>query len=98
MENRKKLKIAIGTDAFPPTTDGISNVAQSYADIINKKFGEAVVVTPKNPNQLDYRYDYQIYRYKSWWFPSKEGYSIGWTGESLQNLQGILRTISCSTI
>ena len=78
MENRKKLKIAIGTDAFPPTTDGISNVAQSYADIINKKFGEAVVVTPKNPNQLDYRYDYQIYRYKSWWVPSKEGYSIGW--------------------
>ena len=53
MENRKRLKIAIGTDAFPPTTDGISNVAQSYADIINKKFGEAVVVTPKNPNQLD---------------------------------------------
>ena len=44
----------------------------------NKKFGEAVVVTPKNPNQLDYRYDYQIYRYKSWWVPSKEGYSIGW--------------------
>lgn len=77
VENRKKLKIAIGTDAFPPTTDGISNVAQSYADIINKKFGEAVVVTPKNPNQLDYRYDYQIYRYKSWWVPTKEGYSIG---------------------
>ena len=70
MENRKRLKIAIGTDAFPPTTDGISNVAQSYADIINKKFGEAVVVTPKNPNQLDYRYDYQIYRYKSWLVPS----------------------------
>ena len=29
----KNYKIAIGTDAFPPTTDGISNVAQSYADI-----------------------------------------------------------------
>ena len=78
MNNKKKLKIAIGTDAFPPTTDGISNVAQSYAQIINKNLGEAVVVTPKNPNQLDYRYDYQIYRYKSWWLPSKEGYSIGW--------------------
>lgn len=74
----KKLKVAIGTDAFPPTTDGISNVAQSYAYEINKHFGEAVVVTPKNPNQLDYRYDYQIYRYKSWWLPSKEGYSVGW--------------------
>ncbi len=39
----KKLKIAIGTDAFPPTTDGISNVAQSYADILNKHHCEAVV-------------------------------------------------------
>lgn len=74
----KKLKIAIGTDAFPPTTDGISNVAQSYAEMINKNLGEAVVVTPKNPNQRDYRYDYQIYRYKSWYIPSKEGYSVGW--------------------
>ena len=74
----KKLKVAIGTDAFPPTTDGISNVAQSYAYEINKNLGEAVVVTPKNPNQLDYRYDYKIYRYKSWWIPSKEGYSVGW--------------------
>ena len=78
MNDKKKLKIAIGTDAFPPTTDGISNVAQSYAQIINKNLGDAVVITPKNPNQLDYRYDYQIYRYKSWWLPSKEGYSIGW--------------------
>lgn len=74
----KKLKVAIGTDAFPPTTDGISNVAQNYAYEINKGLGEAVVVTPKNPNQLDYRYDYEIFRYKSWWVPSKEGYSVGW--------------------
>ncbi len=75
---KDKLKIGIGTDAFPPTTDGISNVAQNYAYHINKSFGEAVVITPKNPNQLDYRYDYEIFRYKSWWIPSKEGYSIGW--------------------
>lgn len=74
----KKLKVGIGTDAFPPTTDGISNVAQSYAAEINKKLGEAVVITPKNPNQLDYKYNYEIFRYKSWWIPSKEGYSIGW--------------------
>lgn len=76
MEN--KLKIGIGTDAFPPTTDGICNVAQSYAYEINKKLGEAVVITPKNPNQRDNEYDYRIFRYKSWWIPSKEGYSVGW--------------------
>ncbi len=73
-----KLKVGIGTDAFPPTTDGISNVAQNYAAEINKKLGEAVIITPKNPNQLDYKYNYEIFRYKSWWIPSKEGYSIGW--------------------
>lgn len=74
----KKLKVGIGTDAFPPTTDGISNVAQNYAAEINKRLGEAVIITPKNPNQLDYKYSYEIFRYKSWWVPSKEGYSIGW--------------------
>lgn len=79
MENEKKLKVAIGTDAFPPTTDGISNVAQSYASVINKNgLGEAVIVTPDHPNQMDYRFDYEIFRYKSLYFPSKEGYSIGW--------------------
>lgn len=74
----KKLKIGIGSDAFPPTTDGISNVAQNYAQQINKGLGEAVVITPKNPNQRDYKYDYEIFRYKSLWVPSKEGYSVGW--------------------
>lgn len=78
MDLNQKLKIGIGSDAFPPTTDGISNVAQSYASHINKGLGEAVIITPKNPNQQDYKYDYEIFRYKSWWIPSKEGYSIGW--------------------
>ena len=71
-----ELKIAVGTDAFPPTTDGISNVAQNYASLINKEHGKAVIVTPKNPNQQDANYDYEIFRYKSWWFPSKEGYKL----------------------
>lgn len=75
---KKNLKIAIGTDVFPPTTDGISNVVQSYANILNKNHCEAVVVTPKNPNQQDKNYPYEIFRYKSWWVPSKEGYSVGW--------------------
>lgn len=74
----RKLKIAIGTDAFPPTTDGICNVAKNYAEKINNGLGEAVVVTPKNPNQQDYKYPYEIFRYKSWWVPTKEGYSVGW--------------------
>lgn len=74
----KRLKVGIGTDAFPPTTDGISNVAQSYAQQINNGLGEAVVITPKNPNAQDYKYNYEIFRYKSLWIPSKEGYAVGW--------------------
>lgn len=74
----RTLNIAIGTDAFPPTTDGISNVAQSYAEILNKNHCRASIITPKNPNQKDNRYPYEIFRYKSWWVPSKEGYSVGW--------------------
>lgn len=73
----KKLKVAIGTEAFPPTIDGTSTVAKCYADIINDKLGEAVVVTPKNPNQQDYKYPYEIYRYKSL-FTFGEGYPVGW--------------------
>lgn len=74
---KTELKIAIGTEAFPPTIDGISTVAKCYADIINDKFGEAVIVTPKNPNQEDYKYKYKIYRYKSL-FTFGEGYPVGW--------------------
>lgn len=73
----KKLKVAIGTEAFPPTIDGISMVAKCYADIINQKLGEAVIVTPKNPNQQDYKYPYKIYRYTSL-FTFGEGYPVGW--------------------
>lgn len=75
---KEDLKIAIGSDAFPPTTDGISNVAQSYAAILNKSHCKATIITPKNPNQQDKKYPYEIFRYKSWWLPTKEGYSVGW--------------------
>lgn len=74
----KKLKIGIGTDAFPPTTDGVCNVAKNYAQHIHDSLGKTVVITPKNPNKQDHLYPYEIYRYKSWWVPSKEGYSVGW--------------------
>lgn len=75
---KDKLKVGLGSDAFPPTTDGISNVVQNYAHQISRGLGEPVIITPKNPNQQDCKYDYEIFRYKSWWLPSKEGYSIGW--------------------
>ncbi len=73
----KKLKIGIGTDAWPPTIDGVCTVAKCYADIINERLGEAVAITPNNPNQQDYLFPYKIYRYKSL-FTFGEGYPVGW--------------------
>ena len=73
-----KLKIAIGTDAFPPTTDGVCNVVKNYAEHLNKSHCTASVITPKNPNAEDEKYNYEIFRYKSWFIPSRSGYSIGW--------------------
>ena len=75
MENG--LKIAIGTEAFPPTVDGISTVAKCYADIINEKLGTATIVVPEIPNSYDYKFPYEIYRYKSL-FTFGEGYPVGW--------------------
>lgn len=73
----EKLKIALGTESFPPTVDGISTVVKCYANIINEKLGEASVVVPKIPNNEDYKYPYEIYRYKSL-FTFGEGYPVGW--------------------
>ncbi|MBQ7740983.1 MAG: glycosyltransferase [Eubacterium sp.] len=75
MEN--KLKVGIGNDAFWPTVDGVCTVAKYYADIINRELGEAVIITPENPNKKDYMFPYEIYRYKSL-FTFGEGYPVGW--------------------
>lgn len=73
----KSLKIAIGTEAFPPTIDGISTVAKCYADVINEKYGKSGYSNSKKPNQEDYKYPYEIYRYDSL-FTFGEGYPVGW--------------------
>ena len=73
----RKIKVGIGTDAWLPTLDGVCTAAKYYADIINEKHGEAVVITPINPNAEDYKFPYQIYRYKSL-FTFGEGYPVGW--------------------
>ncbi len=72
-----KLKVGLGNDAFLPTVDGVNTVLKFYAEIINKKLGEAVIITPENPNKRDYVFPYEIYRYKSL-FTFGEGYPVGW--------------------
>lgn len=75
MDNQ--LHIAIGTESFPPTIDGISTVAKCYAEIINNGLGRATVVVPEIPQNEDYKYPFDIYRYKSL-FTFGEGYPVGW--------------------
>ncbi len=73
----KKLKVALGNDAFLPTIDGVNAVIKYYAEHINRELGEAVVVTPENPNKKDYMFPFEVYRYKSL-FTFGEGYPVGW--------------------
>lgn len=87
----ERLKVALGNDAFLPTVDGVNTVINFYADYINRELGEAVVITPDNPNKKDYLFPYPIYRYKSL-FTFGEGYPVGWPfkrqyAEDIVNMQ-----------
>ena len=98
----KKLKVALGNDAFLPTIDGVNTVIKYYAEYINKELGEAVVVTPENPNKKDYLYPFEIYRYKSL-FTFGEGYPVGWPfkrefSEDIVNMNFDLRYINTCLI
>ena len=73
----KKLKVGLGNDSFFATIDGVNTVIKYYAEYINKELGEAVIITPDNPNKKDYMFPFEVYRYKSL-FTFGEGYPVGW--------------------
>lgn len=60
----EKLTVALLNDSFPPTIDGVANAVFNYADIIQKKFGTAVVATPYYPDVTDC-YAFEVIRYSS---------------------------------
>ena len=70
------MKVGLFNDSFPPTLDGVANCVMNYADIITKKHGEAVVVTPKYPHVVD-NYPYEVYRFQSAKFAGKMPYRVG---------------------
>lgn len=69
-------KIGLFNDSFPPTIDGVANAVKNYAEIITKKYGKAVVVTPKYPNVTD-DYPFEVKRYLSAKVSSKMPYRVG---------------------
>ena len=70
------LKVGLFNDSFPPTIDGVANTVYNYASIMNNRFCEPVVVTPKYPNVVD-NYDFEVYRYDSAKLTSSMPYRVG---------------------
>lgn len=58
------FSVCLLNDSFPPLIDGVANTVMNYADIIQKKYGKAVVTTPYFPGAED-NYPYEVIRYKS---------------------------------
>ena len=71
-----RLNVCLLNDSFPPIIDGVANVISNYADIIQKKFGNAVVATPSNPGVVD-NYPYPVVRYPSLNTTKSFGYRTG---------------------
>ncbi len=71
-----ELKVGLLNDSFPPTIDGVANAVQNYAEVIQKKYGDAVVITPEYPHVVD-MYPYEVYRYSSVKFRGKMPYRVG---------------------
>ena len=73
----ERLTVGIFNDCFPPTIDGVANVAVNYAKIIQQKHGTAIVVTPWYPEVKD-DYPFHVVRYPSAYINKKLGYRAGY--------------------
>ncbi len=70
------LKIGLLNDSFPPTIDGVANAVFNYANIIHRKYGTPIVITPEYPHVID-TYPYEVFRYSSLNFRGKMPYRVG---------------------
>ena len=70
------INVGLFNDSFPPTIDGVANCVKNYADIINKNYGQATVITPEYPFVID-NYPYEVYRYSSIKFKGQMPYRVG---------------------
>jgi glycosyltransferase involved in cell wall biosynthesis len=71
-----KLNICLLSDSFPPIIDGVANVVMNYADVIQRKYGNAVVAAPNYPGIED-NYQYRVIRYPSINTTKSIGYRTG---------------------
>lgn len=73
----KKLNVCLLNDSFPPLIDGVINTVVNYANIIQCKYGNAVVATPWYPNVKDI-YTFPVHRYRSIDTTRIFGYRLGY--------------------
>lgn len=70
------MKVCLSNDSFPPLIDGVANTVVNYATVIQKKYGSALVATPKYPGVKD-DYPFTVLRYPSINTVKMVGYRTG---------------------
>ena len=73
---RSSLRIGLITDAFPPDLDGVAQVVLNYAELLEKRGHEPIVIAPARSRSRD-EYPFTVYRYPSLAGKTKIGYAIG---------------------
>ena len=86
----EKLNVCLVNDSFPPAIDGVANAVTNYAQIINKKYGRAAVVTPFYPDADDSAFAFPVIRYPSVDTTKAVGYRAGipFSPEVMNRLEG----------
>lgn len=70
------MNVALLNDSFPPAIDGVANAVVNYAETIQKKYGNATVITPRYPHIVD-NYPFEVYRYSSAKMTTKMPFRVG---------------------
>ena len=73
----KKVNVCLLNDSFPPLIDGVANAVVNYGEIIQEKYGNAIVATPDYPNVDDSQFSFSVKRYTSIDTTKLVGYRAG---------------------
>ncbi|MGN1398873.1 MAG: glycosyltransferase [Erysipelotrichaceae bacterium] len=74
---KEKLNVCLLNDSFPPLIDGVANAVVNYGEIIQDKYGNAIVATPEYPDVDDSQFSFSVKRYSSIDTTKLVGYRAG---------------------
>lgn len=72
----RNMNICLTNDSFPPNIDGVATTVLNYADVIQRKYGNATVIVPHYPEAND-NFPYKVVRYPSIDTTKQVGYRTG---------------------